>query len=294
MDSKFPGKILPYVFLLPTIIICGLFIYFPAAMTFRASLYQSLFFGAREKYVGLRNFSRLFTSPDYLRSLGITVLFAILVVAIGLSLSFMIAVMLNRKLKAVKALRISLVWPYALSPAVAGTIWLFLFNPHSGLVNYLLDTVAKIKPDWFSNPRLALSMLVVTAVWNNFGYNLVFFLAGLQNISDSFLEAAEVDGAGFWVQLRRVIIPLISPTTFFLLVININYAFFDTVGMVDVMTKGGPASATNLLIYQLYKDGFQNFNSGLAAAQSLILFVFVVGLTLLQFRTTGRMVHYGG
>lgn len=294
MDSKFPGKILPYLFLLPTILICGSFIYYPAAMTFRASLYQSLFFGAREKYVGLKNFSRLFTSPDYLRSLGITVLFATLVVAIGLSLSFLIAVMLNRKLRAVKALRISLVWPYALSPAVAGTIWLFLFNPHSGLVNYLLDTVAQIKPDWFSNPRLALAMLVVTAVWNNFGYNLVFFLAGLQNISDSFLEAAEVDGAGFWVQLRRVIIPLISPTTFFLLVININYAFFDTVGMVDVMTKGGPASATNLLIYQLYKDGFQNFNSGLAAAQSLILFLFVVGLTLLQFRTTGRMVHYGG
>lgn len=293
MDSRFPGKLLPYIFLLPTIIVCGLFIYYPAAMTFRASMYQSLFFGAREKFVGIQNFTRLFTSPDYLRSLRITIVFAILVVAIGLSLSFIIAVLLNRKLRAAKALRIALVWPYALSPAVAGTVWLFLFNPHSGLVNYLLDTVAKTKPDWFSNPRLALSMLVITAVWNNFGYNLVFFLAGLQNISDAFVEAAQVDGAGFWVQLRHIIIPLISPTTFFLLVININYAFFDTVGMVDVMTKGGPANATNLLIYQLYKDGFQNFNSGLAAAQSLILFVFVVGLTLLQFRTTGRMVHYG-
>lgn len=294
MDSKFPGKILPYIFLLPTIIVCSMFIYYPAAMTFRASMYQSLFFGARERFVGLQNFIRLFTSPDYLRSLKITIFFAVLVVVIGLSLSFMIAVLLNRKLRAAKALRISLVWPYALSPAVAGTIWLFLFNPHSGLVNYFLDTVANVKPDWFSNPKLALTMLVITAVWNNFGYNLVFFLAGLQNISDSFLEAAEVDGAGFWVQLRRIVIPLISPTTFFLLVININYAFFDTVGMVDVMTKGGPANATNLLIYQLYKDGFQNFNSGLAAAQSLILFLFVVGLTLVQFRTTGRMVHYGG
>ena len=180
-------------------------------------------------------------------------------------------------------------WPYALSPAVAGTIWLFIFNPHSGLVNYLLDLLLKQKPDWFSHPTLALTMLIITSIWNNFGYNLVFFLAGLQNISDSFLEAAEVDGASFWRQLFHVTIPLLSPTIFFLLVININYAFFDTVGMVDVMTKGGPANATNMLIYQLYKDGFQNFNSGLAAAQSLSLFVFVVGLTLLQFRTTGRM-----
>src|SRR5699024_3848828 len=142
------------------------------------------FFGARERFVGIQNFTRLFTSPDYLRSLRITIFFAILVVVIGLSLSFMIAVLLNRKLRAAKALRVYLVWSYALSPAVAGTIWLFLFNPHSGLVNYFLDTVANIKPDWFSNSKLALSMLVVTAVWNNFGYNLVFFLAGLQNISD--------------------------------------------------------------------------------------------------------------
>ncbi|HOK32761.1 MAG TPA: sugar ABC transporter permease [Limnochordia bacterium] len=293
MQAKFPGKLLPYIFLLPTIIICGLFIYYPAAMTFRTSMYQSLFFGARQRFVGIQNFTRLLTSPNYLRSMGITLWFVFLVVAIGLSLSLLIAVLLNRKLHAAKALRVALVWPYALSPAVAGTIWLFLFNPHSGLVNYLLDLLFSNKPDWFSHPTLALTMLIVTSIWNNFGYNLVFFLAGLQNISDSFMEAAEVDGASFWRQLFHVTIPLLSPTIFFLLVININYAFFDTVGMVDVMTKGGPANATNMLIYQLYKDGFQNFNSGLAAAQSLILFVFVVGLTLLQFRTTGRMVHYG-
>jgi sn-glycerol 3-phosphate transport system permease protein len=256
-------------------------------------MYQSLFFGARQRFVGIQNFTRLLTSPNYLRSMGITLWFVFLVVAIGLSLSLLIAVLLNRKLHAAKALRVALVWPYALSPAVAGTIWLFLFNPHSGLVNYLLDLLFSNKPDWFSHPTLALTMLIVTSIWNNFGYNLVFFLAGLQNISDSFMEAAEVDGASFWRQLFHVTIPLLSPTIFFLLVININYAFFDTVGMVDVMTKGGPANATNMLIYQLYKDGFQNFNSGLAAAQSLILFVFVVGLTLLQFRTTGRMVHYG-
>ncbi len=293
MQAKFPGKVLPYIFLLPTIVICGLFIYYPAAQTFRTSTYQSLFFGARQKFVGLQNFGRLLTSPDYLRSMGITIWFTILVVSIGLSLSFILAVLLSRKLRAAKALRISLVWPYALSPAVAGTIWLFLFNPHSGLVNRVIDLVAGVKPDWFSNGRLALTMLVVTAIWNNLGYNLVFFLAGLQNIASSFLEAAEVDGASFWEELWYIVIPLLSPTTFFLLVININYAFFDTVGMVDVMTRGGPANATNLLIYQLYKDGFQNFNSGLAATQSLILFVFVVGLTLIQFRTTGRMVHYG-
>lgn len=294
MQAKFPGKVLPYLFLLPTIVICGLFIYYPAAQTFRTSTYQSLFFGARQRFVGLQNFGRLFLSPEYLRAMAVTIWFAFLVVVIGLCLSFALATLLNRKLQAARALRISLIWPYALSPVVAGTIWLFLFNPHSGLVNRLIDIVAGIKPDWFSNGKLALTMLIVTAIWNNLGYNLVFFLAGLQNIPESFMEAAKVDGASFWEELWYIVIPLMSPTTFFLLVININYAFFDTVGMVDVMTRGGPANATNLLIYQLYKDGFQNFNSGLAAAQSLILFLFVVALTLVQFRTTGRMVHYGG
>ena len=169
MQAKFPGKLLPYIFLLPTIIVCGLFIYYPAAMTFRTSMYQSLFFGARQRFVGIQNFTRLLTSPNYLRSMVITLWFAFLVVAIGLSLSLIIAVLLNRKLRAAKALRVALVWPYALSPAVAGTIWLFIFNPHSGLVNYLLDLLLKQKPDWFSHPTLALTMLIITSIWNNFG-----------------------------------------------------------------------------------------------------------------------------
>lgn len=294
MSGRFPGRLLPYLLLSPTILICGLFIYYPASEIFRMSLYRSLFFGARQVWVGFGNFQRLFADLSYLRSLITTVGFALFVVVVGLSVSLALALLLNQRLAGGRFFRVAIIWPYALSPAVAGTIWLFLFSPNIGVINWVLGSLTGWRPDWFSNGYLALTMILVTAVWNNLGYNVVFFLAGLQNIPSSLLEAAHVDGANGLDRLHYILLPLLSPTTFFLLIMNMTYAFFDTFGMIDVMTGGGPAGTTTLLIYRLYRDAFLNFNSGLAAAESLILFVFVVGLTLLQFRTTGKAVYYGG
>ena len=250
--------------------------------------------GLKHIFVGTRNYMRLFTSPDYLRSVWTTILFAAGVVLLGLSISLAIAVLANRKVRGARVYRIALIWPYALSPAVAGTIWLFLFNPTAGVANYILGKTIGIQPDWVTNPYLAITLVITAAVWKNLGYNIVFFLAGLQNVPGEIVEAAKVDGAGPWRCFWKITFPLLSPTTFFLLIMNIIYAFFGTFGLIDVLTKGGPANATNILIYNLYRDAFQNNKWGMGAAQSVILFIMVIGLTLLQFRTTGRKVYYGG
>jgi ABC-type sugar transport systems, permease components len=187
-----------------------------------------------------------------------------------------------------------LIWPYALSPAVAGVIFLFLFSPGFGAVNYLLSQIIGRELNWLGDPTLAVILLIVASIWKNLGYNIVFYLAGLQNLNVEVLEAAAIDGAGPWRRFWSVTFALLSPITFFLLITNITYSFFDIFGMVDIVTKGGPLNATNVMIYNLYRDGFEYYKSGLAAAQSVILFAVVVALTLIQFRTSGRHVHYGG
>ena len=294
MQSKFSNRWVPWLVLLPTLIVTVVFFYYPVAQSFSWSLYQSAFMGLKHIFVGGRNYIRLFTSPDYLRSLWTTILFAGGIVLLGLSISLGIAVLANRKIRGARIYRIALIWPYALSPAVAGTIWLFLFNPTAGVVNYVLGKTIGVQPDWVTNPYLAITLVITAAVWKNLGYNIVFFLAGLQNVPGEIVEAARVDGAGPWRCFWKITFPLLSPTTFFLLIMNIIYAFFGTFGLIDVLTKGGPANATNILIYNLYRDAFQNNRWGMGAAQSVILFIMVIGLTLLQFRTTGKKVYYGG
>lgn len=294
MHSKFTNRWFPLVVLLPTLVICALFLYYPVIQSFRWSLYMTAFMGLKRLYVGMQNYVRLFTSPDYIYSIGISFAFAVGVVMLGLSISLAIALLANQKVRGARIYRVWLIWPYALSPAVAGTIWLFLLNPSSGVVNYFLDTLFGIKPDWLTSGSLALLSITVAAVWKNLGYNIVFFLAGLQNVPGEILEAARVDGAGAWRTFWKITFPLLSPTTFFLFIMNIIYAFFGVFGLIDVMTKGGPVNATNILIYNLYRDAFQHDKWGIASAQSVVLFVFVVILTFVQFRTTGRRVHYGG
>ena len=294
MRSKFPSRWLPYALLFPTLALCGLFLYYPVVQSFRLSTYRAILMGLHQKYVGLENYVRLFTSSDYLNSLKVTFIFAFGVVLIGLSISLAIAVLANRKVRGARIYRIALIWPYALSPAVAGSIWLFLFNPTVGVVNYVLKELFGISPDWMSNGNLALLAVTMAAAWKNMGYNIVFFLAGLQNVPGEVLEAARVDGAGPWRTFWSVTFPMLSPTTFFLLIMNLIYAFFGAFGLISVMTEGGPAQATNILIYNLYQDAFRFHKWGTAAAQSVVLFVMVVVLTLIQFRTTGRRVHYGG
>ena len=293
VQARFPSRWLPYALLLPTLIVSVVFLYYPTLQTFVLSLHRVAFLGLRKVFVGLENYQRLFTSADYGHSVWVNLLFSGGVILGGMAISLLLAVLANQKIRGARIYRMLLIWPYALSPAVAATIWLFLFNPTVGFVNYVLEMFLGIKPNWIGSASLALLMITITATWKNLGYNVVFYLAALQNIPGELLEAAEIDGAGALRKFWHVTFPLLSPTTFFLLVMNLIYSFFGAFAIIDIMTGGGPVDATNLLIYNLYRDAFEYYKTGLAATQSAILFVFVVLLTLIQFRTTERRVYYG-
>jgi sn-glycerol 3-phosphate transport system permease protein len=249
--------------------------------------------GVRKVFVGFANYQKIFSSPKYYHSLEITLIFVAAVVLIGLAVSLGLAVLANQKIRGARFYRTALIWPYALSPAAAGTVWFFLFTPVAGLVNYVLDSTIGIRPDWFGDKVLALALVTGAAIWKNLGYNVIFYLAALQNVPKELLEAAQVDGAGAFRRFWKVTFPLLGPTTFFLLTMNMIYAFFETFPIIDIMTRGGPGEATNTLIYNLYRDAFRFFKTGVASAQSVILFLFVLILTFLQFRTVERRVHYG-
>lgn len=292
--ARFKGRLIPYLFLAPTLAILIVFLYYPIFQTFRLSLYRVAFLGLKKTFVGFANFTFLFHNSDYLHSILVTVIVTSAIVVGGLGISLAISLLANQKVRGARIYRLLLIWPYALSPAIAGIIWLFLFSPGYGIVNYLLSRTVHTAPNWLGDPYLAVLIIIVASIWKNLGYNVAFYLAALQNLNTDVLEAASIDGAGAWRRFWAVTFPLLSPMTFFLLVTNITYAFFDIFPIVDVMTKGGPFNATNILIYNLYREGFEYYRTGSAAAQSLILFAGVVILTLIQFRTSGRHVHYGG
>jgi len=292
--ARFKGKVTPFFLLAPTLFILIVFLYYPVFQTFRLSLYRVAFLGLKKKFVGLTNFTTIFNNPDYLHSIMVTVVITSAIVLGGLGISLAISVLVNQKIRGARIYRLLLIWPYALSPAIAGIIWLFLFSPGYGIVNYLLSSTVHIAPNWLGDPYLAALMIIVASIWKNLGYNVAFYLAALQNLDASVLEAASIDGASAWRRFWAVTFPLLSPMTFFLLVTNISYAFFDIFPIVDVMTRGGPFNATNILIYNLYREGFEYYKTGIAAAQSLILFAGVVIITIVQFYTSGRHVHYEG
>lgn len=291
-QAPFKSKILPYLLLAPSNIVIVVFLFYPALETFRLSLYRSDPFGFRKMYVGLDNFVSIFTSADYGSSLQVTFLFTLWVVVFGLVISLGLAVLVNQKVRGIRFYRTAMIWPYALSTAIAGAIWVFLFDPTSGILNYFFAAVFDFKPQWLTSGDLAFWVIVAATVWKNMGYNIVFFLAGLQNIPDELKEAASIDGASSWQIFWRITFIMLSPITFFLLIMNVIHAFFDTFGLIEVMTRGGPAGATNILIYNLYRDAFVNHKVGIASAESIILFTMVVFVTLIQFRTAGRRVHY--
>jgi sn-glycerol 3-phosphate transport system permease protein len=290
LQSTFENKWLPYLLLLPSFFILGVFLFYPALETFRMSLYKVHPFGIRKIFAGFYNFQKLFTSPDYIRSFVTSLIFSVAVVVFGLFISLMIAILLNQKLKGQRIYRSLLIWPYALSPAISGAI--FLFNPANGYLIFFSETLFGVRPGWLTNGTLALIVVTMAATWKNLGYNVIFYLTGLQNVQKEALEAASIDGAGAVKRFRIITFPLLSPMTFFLLVMNLIYSYFASFGLIDVLTEGGPANSTTILIYQLYKDFFVFHKTGYAAAESFILFTLVVGLTLIQFRTTGRRVHY--
>jgi len=292
MQSYFHEKRLPYVLLLPTFVILIVFLFYPAIETFRLSFYKVHPFGLRKIFAGFGNFINLFTDEVYIKSFTTSVIFSVAVVLVGLSISLMIALMLNQDVKGIKVYRTLLIWPYALSPAISGAIFRFLFNPANGYMNHFFQVVTGLNAQWLTNGSLAIIVITVAATWKNLGYNIIFYLAGLRNVQREAIESAAIDGAGAVKRFWYITFPMLSPTTFFLLIMNIIYSYFQSFGLIDVLTEGGPANATNLLIYQLYRDFFVNAKTGYAAAESLILFTLVVLLTLLQFKTTGRKVYY--
>ncbi len=282
---------LPYLLLAPQVIITFIFFIWPASQALFQSLLVEDPFGLRSEFVWFQNFEELFSDPLYMDSMVITAVFSISTSFLALSSGLLFAVLADRVIKGATIYRGALLWPYAVAPAVAGVLWLFLFSPANGILALWLRAMGY---EW--NHVLvggeAMLLVVIAAAWKQIAYNFLFFLAGLQMIPKSVIEAAAIDGAGPVKRFWTIIFPLLSPTTFFLLVVNVVYAFFDTFGIIHAVTSGGPAGATNILVYKVYADGFIGLDLGGSAAQSVVLMVIVVTLTVVQFRYLERRVQY--
>ena len=282
---------LPYLLLAPQLAITIIFFFWPAAQAIWYSFQLQDAFGLSTQFVGLENFEILFKDENYLRSFRTTAIFSLLVAGFGIVLSLLLAVMADRVIKGALAYKTVLIWPYAVAAAVAGVLWSFLFAPSIGIVTYVLKGFG-IDWNWIINGNQAMLLVVIASVWKQISYNFLFFLAGLQSIPKSLIEAAAIDGAGPARRFWTIVLPLLSPTTFFLLVVNIVYAFFDTFGVIDATTQGGPAQATQILVYKVYHDGVKSADLGGSSAQSVILMIIVIALTAIQFRYIERKVQY--
>jgi len=287
----FNHKLLPYLLLAPQLAITIVFFFLPAGQALWQSFHLEDPFGLQSTFVGLDNFHELFAQEAYRSSFVTTAWFSILVAAGGLILALFLAVMAHRVIRAATLYKTLLIWPYAVATAVAGVLWLFMFSPSVGVIAVFL---MKLGVAW--NPRLnandAMALIVMAAIWKQVSYNFLFFLAGLQAIPRSLIEAAAIDGAGPWKRFWSIVFPLLSPTTFFLLVINIIYAFFDTFAIIDVVTQGGPGRSTEILVYKVYTTAFKSLDLGSSAAQSVVLMSIVIALTVIQFRFIERRVNY--
>ena len=289
--AVFKSRWLPYVLIAPQLLITLIFFFLPAGQAIHQSVLMEDPFGLAVEFVGLQNFKDLFADPNYLSSFKITMVFSVLVAFLAMALSLLFAVCADRVIRGANAYKTFLIVPYAIAPAVAGVLWMFIFNPTLGVVSYVLHALG-IDWNYMISSTDALILIVVAAVWKQVSYNFIFFLAGLQAIPKSLLEAAAMDGAGPVRRFWSVVFPLLSPTTFFLLVMNVIYAFFDTFAIVDATTMGGPGQETNILVYKVFVDGFRNMDYGGSAAQSVILMALVIVLTVIQFRFIERRVNY--
>jgi len=287
----FGHKTLPYLLLAPQVAITVVFFFLPSGQALWQSMRLEDAFGLSSEFVGLDNFAALFSEDTYLEAFRVTAVFSVLVAFVGLALALLLAVMANRVIRGAGAYKTLLIWPYAVATAVVGVLWLFLFSPSIGILAAALHGMGVA---W--NPRLdggqALILVLAAATWKQISYNFLFFLAGLQSIPRSLIEAAAIDGASPARRFWTIVFPLLSPTTFFLLVVNVIYAFFDTFAIVDTTTQGGPGTATAILVYKVYSDGFRGLDLGASAAQSVVLMAVVIVLTVLQFRYIDRKVQY--
>ena len=292
-DKKviFRSKLLPWLLIAPQGFIILAFFFWPAGQALVQSFQQSDVFGTSVQWSGLDNFVALWRDETYLESFKTTALFSVLVAGLGISLSLVLAFFADRVVRGIWLYRSLLILPYAVAPVVAGVLWLFLFSPSVGLVAYVLE---RFGVEWniLLNSTHAMTLVVIASVWKQIAYNFLFFLAGFQSIPKSLVEAASIDGASVWQRFWTVQLPLLTPTTFFLLVVNTVYAFFETFGIIDATTKGGPGKETAILVYKVYFDGFKAMDLGGSAAQSVVLMAIVISLTVLQFRYVERKVNY--
>ena len=289
--ARFRSRWLPYALVAPQILITVVFFFLPAGQALYQSLHIQDAFGGNLQFVGLDNFSELLHDPLYLASFRVTAVFSAAVALLGLAISLVLAAFADRVIRGAAAYKTLLIWPYAVAPAIAGVLWMFLFNPTLGIVAYWLRQRG-VDWNYLLYDGQALLLVILAAVWKQVSYNFLFFLAGLQSIPKSLIEAAAIDGAGPIKRFATIVFPLLSPTTFFLLVVNVVYAFFDTFGIIDTVTGGGPGQATEILVYKVYKDGIKALDIGGSAAQSVVLMIIVIALTVLQFRYVERKVEY--
>ena len=288
---RFKSWWLPWLLVAPQLVIVAVFFFWPAGQALMQSVLREDAFGASREFVGLENFRTLFADETYVASFRTTAVFSVLVAGLGLLASLTLAVMADRVVHGALLYRTLLIWPYAVAPSVAGVLWLFMFAPSIGVVSHGLRAMG-IEWNHLLDGTHAMVLIVLAAVWKQVSYNFLFFLAGLQSIPKSLIEAAAIDGAGPWRRFWSVQLPLLTPTTFFLLVINIVYAFFDTFAIVDAATSGGPGKETAILVYKVYFDGFKAMDLGGSAAQSVVLMAIVIALTVVQFRYVERRVNY--
>jgi sn-glycerol 3-phosphate transport system permease protein len=292
MRATFPHRLLPYLLVAPQLAISLVFFYWPAAQALRQSVLREDPFGLSTRFVGLANFARVLSDPAYLNSVKVTIVFSFWTAFLSMAIALLLAVQAEKILRGKGFYRTLLIWPYAVAAAIAGMLWLFLFNPSFGTLAWPLKQMG-IAWDPLLRGDQAMALVIGAAAWKQISYSFLFFVAGLQAIPKSLLEAAAIDGAGSTRRFWTIVFPLLAPTTFFLLVVNTVYALFDTFGIIHAVTGGGPGKATETLVYKVYNDGFVNLQLGSSAAQSVILMALVIALTAFQFRYIERKVHYG-
>jgi sn-glycerol 3-phosphate transport system permease protein len=293
MEKKviFKGWALPLALLLPQLVITGVFFFWPAGQAVYQSFLREDAFGLSRQFVGFENFTDVLSDPTWLDALLRTIFFSGSVAILALGFALFLAVQADKHIRGANTYKTLLIWPYAVAPAIAAVLWLFMFHPNIGLFGRMLNGMG-IPWDYKLNGNQAMLLIILASAWKQVSYNFIFFLAGLQSIPKSVLEAAAIDGARPTRRFWTVVFPLLSPTAFFLLVVNLVYAFFDTFGVIHSLTQGGPGKATETLIYRVYTDGVMNLNLGSSAAQSVILMILVILLTMVQFRYIERKVHY--
>jgi len=288
----FRNRWLPYLLVAPQIAITLIFFIWPAYQALETSFYIEDAFGFSRTFVGFENFSALFNDPAYLKSFWTTLVFGLSVTFLSMGMALALAVCANRVIKSATTYRTLLIWPYAVAPALAGVLWFFMMNPSLGIIAYWLESIWGVDWNHYISGSQALLMVIIAAAWKQISYNFLFFLAGLQSIPKSMIEAAAIDGASPFRRFWTIVFPLLSPTTFFLLVVNLVYAFFDTFAIIHATTNGGPADATSILVYRVYSTGFVGQDYGSSAAQSVILMGLVIVMTVVQFRFVERKVNY--